>query len=94
MAVPNGVDEWMGASLPESQASSLPGGPQGRKITDAADNEYTGWLVEPFNPGELAHPVIKLLSNGMLRQKLGTLGEKKHAEFDLDKQAQNLTHVY
>jgi glycosyltransferase involved in cell wall biosynthesis len=91
-----GVTEGLGVPLLEAQASCLPvvaskvGG-----ITDAVDNEKTGFLVSPSEPKELAAAILRTLSDAELRQRLGNAGRfQMQKEFMLTTQAQKLVSSY
>nr|MBC8205248.1 glycosyltransferase family 4 protein [FCB group bacterium] len=73
--------EGFGISFIEASACAKPviGGKSGGAV-EAIEDGYSGWLIDPDNPQELAEKVIELLSDDELRRKIGRQGRERVLE--------------
>jgi glycosyltransferase involved in cell wall biosynthesis len=90
------IQEGQGIVLLEAQASAKPvvafniGG-----VNEAVRNGETGLLVQRGDIGELADAVVRLLSDGRLRERIGAEARKFVSEkFTWDLCAQRMLRVY
>lgn len=68
--LPNAVLEYMAAGLPV--VATTVGG-----IPEIIENEVTGLLVAPENPGALREALVRLLKDEQLRKRLGSAGRER-----------------
>jgi len=64
-------------------------------IPELVEHERTGLLVPPGDAPALADALARLLTDSALRARLGRAGRAKVvAEFEIDKNAQALLHIF
>jgi glycosyltransferase involved in cell wall biosynthesis len=94
-AVPSHVEPLGNATL-EAMSHALPviGGNVGG-IPEMIEDNVTGLLVPPRNPGLLAEALAKLIADGDSRQRLGRAGrERCEQQFSLAAHTRALVHEY
>ena len=89
------IQEGQGITLLEAQATAKPVVAfDVAAVNEVVKNNETGLLVNPDSK-ELADSILKLLSNELLREKMGRSGRKIVSEnFSLDVCAQKMLKVY
>jgi glycosyltransferase involved in cell wall biosynthesis len=87
--------EPLGIAILEAMAAGLPvvasavGG-----IPEIADDGNTGFLVSPGDPVELGRALVRLLTSGELRTRMGTAARHAAAQQRLDQVAQRYIALY
>jgi len=86
--IPNVVMEYMALQKPVI-ATYCPG------TMEIVNDGYTGFLIEPRDPGKLADKINYLLNNVALAESMGRNGsEKLYQEFSLPVMGENLLKLY
>ena len=87
--------EGFGIALVEASASGLPvvGGRSGG-VPDAVRDGETGLLVDPDDPGAVAHAITRLLGDAELRRRMGAAGRRAvETYYNWDRVARDLIAI-
>ena len=87
--------EGFGIALVEASASGLPvvGGRSGG-VPDAVRDGETGLLVDPDDPGAVAHAITRLLGDAELRRRMGAAGRRAvETYYNWDRVARDLRRI-
>ena len=94
VCTPSRYEGWGIVAIEAAAAAKAVIGTDIPGLSDAIRADETGLLVPPENPQALASTMNRLLSDPILRKRLGTAGRKWAAQFTWDRTAQAQEEVY